>query len=127
MNPAFAVIVLGVIIIGFLTFTTRFFDNSIDSVTLQDIQDFRVSIQRWNNEHIREYVTETIKKTDIQQIIEKTKYLMIKPKQKSESEKIPWKEVKESGKKEFGIIWKILSHNPLYLSLIWTICLVLIF
>ncbi len=127
LSPGFAVIILWIIIMGFLSFIIKFFDNSVDSVSFDDIQDFRVSVQKWNNENIREYVTETIKKTDIQSIISKTKYLMIKPKQKNESEKISWKEVRDSGKKEFGTIWKIFSHNPLYVNLIWTITLILIF
>lgn len=68
--PAFAVIVLGLLIVGFLVFTIRFFDNSLDSVTLQDVENFRVSIQRWNKEHVREYLVETVKKADIAKVLQ---------------------------------------------------------
>jgi len=68
-SPAFAVIILGVIIAGFLAFTIRFFDNSMDSVNISDITQFRVSIQKLNSENVREYITETVKKVDLEKII----------------------------------------------------------
>ena len=77
-------VILGVIIVSFLLFTIRFFDNSLDSVSLEDIDSFRVSIQRWNKEHVKEYLVETVAKADIQKVIQKVKYLMIKPKRTEE-------------------------------------------
>ena len=127
LNQAFAVVILGVVIIGFLIFTIRFFDNSQDSVSIQDINTFRISIQRWNKEHVKEYLVETIQKADLHKVIAGAKYLMIKPKQKSETEKIPWQEVSVSTRKEFKIIWEIFSHKPTYINILWTISLVLIF
>jgi MFS family permease len=127
-SPAFAVIILGTLIVAFLTFTARFFDNAHDSVTLEDIQSFRVSVQRLSKENVKEYIVETVSKADIGNIIGKVKYIMLKPKQKVEwTEKIPWADVKESSKKEFRIIWDIFSHSPTHINLIWTISLVLIF
>ena len=120
-------VILGVVITGFLIFTIRFFDNSQDSVSIQDINTFRISIQRWNKEHVKEYLVETIQKADLHKVIAGAKYLMIKPKQKSETEKIPWQEVSVSTRKEFKIIWEIFSHKPTYINILWTISLVLIF
>ena len=65
-------------------FTIRFFDNSMDSVSISDISQFRVSIQKWNSENVREYVTETVQKVDIEKIVNGAKYLMLKPKEKTE-------------------------------------------
>lgn len=127
VNPAFAVVILGVIISAFLAFTMRFFDTSVDTVSLEDINNFRVSVQRWNKEHVKEYLVETIQKADLGKIIKNVKYLMIKPKQKNPSEKIPWNDVKTSSKKEFKIIWEIFSHKPIYINILWAITLVLIF
>lgn len=67
--PAYAVIILGIIITFFLLFTIKFFDNSMDSVSISDITHFRVSVQKWNAEHVREYITETVKKVDIEKIV----------------------------------------------------------
>jgi MFS family permease len=125
-SPHFAVIVLGIIITLFLMFTIRYFDNDMDSVSLKDIENFKVSVQRWNAENVKEYIVETVKKTDIEKVIQGAKYLMIKPKQKTE-EKVPWKEIFSSSRKEFKIIWDIFSHKPGYKNLIWTITLVLTF
>lgn len=125
-NPHIAVIVLGIIITGFLMFTIRFFDNDMDSISLKDIENFRVSIQKWNADNVKEYIVETVKKTDIEKIVQGTKYLMIQPKQKTE-EKIPWKDIVIMSKREFRIIWDIFSHKPIYKHLIWTITLVLTF
>jgi hypothetical protein len=55
----------------------------MDSVDISDIASFRVSIQRWNAEHVREYITETVKKVDLENIVNGAKYLMLKPKQKT--------------------------------------------
>lgn len=126
LNPALAVIILWLIITGFLFFTIRYFDNSMDSISIKDIDRFRVSIQRWNSENVKEYIVETVKKTDIEKVIQWAKYLMIKPKQKSE-DKIPWKEIILMSQKEFKIIKDIFVHKPIHKNLIWTITLVLTF
>lgn len=68
--PSVAVMILGILVIAFLVFTLRFFDNSLDSVSLDDIQSFRVSKETWNKEHVREYMVATIKKADIAQVIQ---------------------------------------------------------
>jgi hypothetical protein len=52
---------------------------------------------------------------------------MIKPKEKTENSNIPWNSVWISTKKEFQIIWKIVSEKPFRLNLLWTISLVLTF
>lgn len=62
----------------------KFFDNSLDSVKLSDIETFRVSVQKWNKENVKEYIVETVQKADIGKVLASAKYLMIKPKQKTE-------------------------------------------
>jgi hypothetical protein len=127
VNPAIAVIILGLIITGFLVFTIRFFDNSLDSVEISDITSFRVSVERWNKENVREYITETVAKVDLEKIVTGARYLMLKPKQKTEGNKIPWASVFIASKREFAIIWEICMHRPMHISLLWTITLVLTF
>lgn len=56
----------------------------MDSVTIDDIVSFKVSVQKLNSENVREYITETVKKVDLEKIITGAKYLMLKPKQKTE-------------------------------------------
>jgi MFS family permease len=126
LNHVFSILILAGIIIGFLAFIIRFFDNTSDSISLQDIQDFKVSIQRFNTENVKEYLVETIKKTDLEKIIKEAKYIIMKPKQQT-GEDIPWKKIYESSKNEFIVIWKIFSYKPLYTNLLWTISLVLVF
>lgn len=127
LNAGIAVIFLWIVIVGLLVFTIKFFDNSLDSVSLSDIDTFRISIQKWNKENVKEYIVETVQKADIKKVIENTKYLMMKPKQKVTWAKIDWKEVMRSSFKEFKIIWEIFTSQPIYLWLIWTMSLVLIF
>ncbi len=106
----------------------RYFDNSVDSVKLEDIKEFTVSLKKFNIENVKENLVDTIKNTDLQKVVSNTKYLFLKPKQQKEkNEKIPWGNVMSSTKLEFGIIWKIISHNPLHYGLIWGLTLVLIF
>lgn len=112
---------------GFLLFTIEFFDNSLDSVDISDITSFRVSVERWNKENVREYITEIVAKVDLEKIVSGAKYLMLKPKQKTEGTKIPWTSVFTASKREFAIIWEICMHQPMHISLFWTITLVLTF
>lgn len=125
-NAWISIILLALLIVGFLFFMIRYFDNDMDSLSIKDIDNFRVSIQKWSPENVKEYVVQTIKKTDIKDILKGVNYLMIKPKQKMD-EKIPWKSVMQNTKTEFQIILGILTHKPLYKNLIWTVSLVLIF
>ncbi|MBC7503544.1 MFS transporter [Candidatus Gracilibacteria bacterium] len=126
-SPAFAVVILGCIIAGFLLFTIKFFDNSLDSIEISDISEFRISVQKWNKENVREYIVETVQKVDLEKIVNRAKYLMLKPKQKTEGTKIPWANILVSSKREFSIIWEICMHHPMHISLFWTITLVLTF
>jgi len=122
-----AVTILWVIIIAFLFFTIKYFDTSLESISLKDIESFKVSVQKWTPQNTKEYLIETVKKADIWKIIGNVKYIMLKPKHHEENEKIPWKEVLTLSKKEFWIIKKIFSHRPLHIHLIWPMTLVLIF
>lgn len=99
----------------------------MDSVNISDITDFRISIQKWNSEHVREYITETVKKVDIEKVVNGAKYLMLRPKQSTQDPEIPWKNIYISSKKEFKIIWEICIHKPMHISLLWTMTLVLTF
>lgn len=105
----------------------RYFDNSVESLRVEDIQKFTVSLQKWNLDDTREQLSETIKKADLSKIIQSTKYLFLKPKAKPEKSKIPWKDIASMTKTEMVIIWKILSKMPPHYGLVWTTCLVLIF
>ena len=59
-------------------------------MSISDITNFRVSVQRWNSENVKEYIVETVKKADIEKVIKNAKYIMLKPKQKSTDIKVPW-------------------------------------
>lgn len=120
--------ILGLVIFGFMLFTARFFDNSSESISMSDIKEFTISVQRINVENVKEQLSQTIQKADLQKVVAHTKYLFLKPKQQPTSGvKIPWGEVFENTRKEFRVIWSIISHTPLHYGLIWGLILVLIF
>lgn len=114
------------IITGFLIFTLRFFDNSSESLSLKDVTSFTVGIQKVNAENVKEYLTEKISAVDLEKVISSAKYIFLKPKQKVES-KINMKEFSLEVYKTATIIWKIMSHMPIYMVIYWTMSLVLIF
>jgi Major Facilitator Superfamily len=126
VNPTFAVISLGWIIAVFLYFTSRFFDNAHDTIETSDIVSFTVAVKKLNKENVQEYLTEKISAIDLAKIIDTTKYVFLKPKQKTENP-FNMKEFLSETKKTAEIIWKIMSHMPIYLVIYWTMTLVLIF
>jgi MFS family permease len=126
VNPTFAVLSLAVIIVGFLIFTLRFFDNADKSIEAQDIISFTVSIRRWNKENVTEYLTEKIQAVDLPKVIENTKYIFLKPRKKEEK-KIDWKEFAIETKGTARIIYQIMTSIPVHIVLYWTMSLVLIF
>lgn len=119
--------ILGGLIVGFMTFTIRFFDNSIESLSMSDIKEFTVSIKKLGEGNVKEKLSQKINAIDLQKVISSTKYLFLKPKQQNTGKKIPWKEVFTATKKEFVIIWGIISHTPTHYVLVWGLILVLIF
>ncbi len=129
LSSSFALIFLGIVIFAFLAFTMRYFDNSLDSIKISDIQNFTVSVKKWNIDETKDQIVETIKKADLGKIIQNTKYLFMKPKQPKNKKikEIPWKDIFELTKTEMRVIWDIFSQKPLQFGLIWTISLVLIF
>lgn len=125
-SPTFAVIALALIIVGFIAFTNRFFDNSNETIEAKDIQSFTVWVKKLNTENVREYMTSTISKVDLPKILAEGKYIFLKPKQKSET-KLNWKELAQETKTTGIVIWKIMLHTPPYMVLYWTMSLVLVF
>ncbi|GAB0174933.1 MAG: hypothetical protein HHAS10_08120 [Candidatus Altimarinota bacterium] len=126
VNPTFAVIVLGIIIAGFLFFTSRFFDNSDESISISDITSFTIGIKKLNKENVAEYISEKINAIDLQKVVESAKYIFIKPKQK-ETNPLKWKELLLETKNTAAVIKNIMLHTPIYLVIYWTMSLVLIF
>ena len=123
-----SLMILGVIIAGFMFFIIRYFDNSLDSLSVENIRQFKVSLQKFNVEKVREQLSETIKATDLSQVIQSTKYIFLKPKTQAKSEeKIPWKTLWPTTIQELKVIWSIIVNQPMHYSLIWGLILVLIF
>lgn len=128
LGNVMALIFLGAIIFGLLMFTIRFFDNDRDSISMEDIKEFTISVKKLNAENIKEKLSQTINAAELQKVVTNTKYLFLKPKQKkAKNEKIPWGDIMVATKKEFGIIWEIISATPMHYGLIWGLILVLIF
>jgi Major Facilitator Superfamily len=126
VNPTFAVMALGIIIVGFLAFTSRFFDNADNSIETQDIVSFTVAVRRMNTENVGEYLTQKIQAVDLPKIIENAKYIFLKPRKKEEKE-IDWKEFVVESRRTASIIYQIMTSLPIHLILYWTMSLVLIF
>jgi MFS family permease len=126
VNPTFAVVILWIIISGFLFFTSRFFDNSEESVSLSDITSFTIGIKKLNKENVAEYLSEKISAIDLAKVIESTKYIFIKPKQKEQSP-LNWNALLTETKSTALIIKNIMTHTPIYIIIYWTMSLVLIF
>lgn len=125
-SPTFAVISLALIIVWFIAFTNRFFDNTSESIEAKDIQSFTVSVKKFNTENVREYMTSTIARVDLPKIIDEGKYIFLKPRQKLDFS-FNWKELMNETKTTGIVIWKIMLHTPPYMVLYWTMSLVLVF
>jgi hypothetical protein len=126
VNPTFAILSLTVIIVGFLVFTSRFFDNADKSIGTEDIISLTVAVRRMNKENVGEYLTEKIQAVDLPKIIENTKYIFLKPR-KVEEKRIDWKEFTRECRKTAVTIYQIMTTLPIHLILYWTMSLVLIF
>lgn len=124
--PTIAIILLAVIIVAFLLFTSRFFDNDKDSIEVADIVSFTVAVKRLNQENIREYISEKINIHDLPKIVENAKYIFFKPR-RQELSTFDKKIFIQECKKNIITIWTILWHMPIYIIIYWTITLVLIF
>lgn len=126
LNPSVAIILLSVAIIAFMGFTLKFFHNATETVDIKDIEHFIVSIRKANKEDIKEYITTTVSKAELATILEKTRYLFIKPHQK-EASGFDWKTLIPKTKESLLSIWGIITSKPIHLSVIWTMSLVLTF
>lgn len=106
-----------------LYFMSKFFDNADDSVSLADIKELKVSFQKTNVENFKEYVVETVKKQDLKSLLDKSKYIFLKPKELKLH--IDWKEIYDDTKKEFVFTFKILAQQPLNITIYWTMVVIL--
>jgi hypothetical protein len=104
----------------------RFFDNANESIALKDITAFTIGITRLNKENIKEYVSEKIDTINLSKVLETTKYIFLKPRQK-EVNPLKWGELIKETKVTAATIKTIMLHDPPYIIIYWTMSLVLIF
>lgn len=93
---------------------------------MSDITSFTIAVSKLNKENIREYVSEKISAVDLPKVLSSAKYIFLKPKKKEVST-FSWKELITETKATAKIIYKIMSHIPIYMVIYWTMTLVLIF
>ncbi len=124
--PTIAIILLAVIIVAFLLFTSRFFDNAKESIEVADITSFTIAVKRLNKENMLEYISEKINIQDLSKIVDNAKYIFLKPRT-PEVSTFDKKVFIEECRKNMHTIWKILGHMPIYIVIYWTMTLVLIF
>ncbi|MDD2694253.1 MAG: hypothetical protein PHY14_05065 [Candidatus Gracilibacteria bacterium] len=126
INPTFAVLSLGVVIIALFFFTSHFFDNANETIELSDISSFTIAVSKLNKENIREYVSEKISAVDLPKVLQNTKYIFLKPREKQISS-FSWSQLFIDTRNSAQIIRKIMFHVPMYMVIYWTMTLVLIF
>lgn len=106
-----------------LFFTTKFFDNADETITIQDIKELKVSFKKPTLDNVKQYVAETIKKEDLKKIIDKTKYVFLKP--KKIKPKINFSEISEETKMTFKVIYEIFKTRPIKVTIYWATITVL--
>lgn len=106
-----------------LYFTTKFFDNGDETITIQDIKELKVSFKKPSLDNVKQYVAETIKKEDLKKIIDKTKYVFLKP--KKIKPKINYKEISDETKMTFSVISQIFKTKPIKMTIYWATITVL--
>lgn len=127
INPTIAVISLATIIVFFLAFTIRFFDNSHETIGIKDIISFTVAVKKLSKENIREYLSEKIQASELPSILENAKYIFLKPLSIETDKKINIREFIAETKQTAQTIWWILGHTPPFILIYWTMSLVLVF
>lgn len=80
-NPKLIVFTLIFFIILVVYFMTKFFDNANESINITDVRNLKISFQKTTIEDIKEYVSETVNKDQLKDIVSKTKYIFLKPKE----------------------------------------------
>ena len=83
-------------------------------------------MKKMNTENVKEYLVEKISAIDLEKVLSTAKYVFLKPKQQ-ETKKIDIKELHQEIIQTAQIIWRIMTHNPPYIIIYWTMTLVLIF
>ncbi len=124
-SPKSIIFALILIIALVLYFMSKFFDNSDESIQISDIKNLKVSFNKMSLENVKEYISENIKKEDLKEIVSKSKYIFLKPKEIKG--KIDIKKVMEETKSTFNVVVAILKKKPLNITIYWTIITVLTF
>lgn len=122
-DPKLIVFSLVLIIWMVFYFTSRFFDNKDETVNISDITHLKVSLQKTSIQNIKEYVSETVSKQDLKGILEKTKYIFLKPKEFKTN--LNYKELVSETKETMITTFKILTQRPINITIYWTVMIVL--
>lgn len=122
-SPKLIIFSLVFIIAMVIYFTTRFFDNNEETVTLADITHLSVSLQKNSLQNIKEYALEKVSKAELKAMMEKTKYIFLKPKQLKQSLKVS--ELISETKDTMITTFKILLQKPANITIYWTVIVVL--
>lgn len=122
-NPKLIIFSLIFIIGMVLYFTSRFFDNKDETVNLADITHLHISLQKNTLQNIKQYVTQSVSKSELKALMEKTKYIFLKPKELKTNLKL--KDLVEETKSTMITTFKILLQKPVNITIYWTVVVVL--
>lgn len=104
-------------------FTSRFFDNKEETVNLSDIKNLHISLEKKTLENITQYVGQKVTREELKGIMEKTKYIFLKPKELRAHLKM--QELVQETKDTMASTFKILLQKPINVTIYWTVIVVL--
>lgn len=136
LNPKLIIFTIVLLIFAIIYFTSRFFDNSDETIELKDISKFKVIFDKnnyknlWEKvwgiwENIKDKIVKTVSKIELKDIIDKSKYLFIKPASKKSGLSI-WILINET-KKAFILTYNVLTKSNWILIVYWSIIMLLTF
>lgn len=127
--PTMIIFTVLLIIMYIIYFTSHFFDNSESTIDFKDIYKFKVLFDKNNYENIweniKDRVVKTVNKVELINIMEKTKYLFIKP--TSLKKWLTFSFLVNETKKTFLLTYNVISKQNSNLLIYWAIIMLLTF
>lgn len=122
-NIKIAIIVFCMIVIWFLFFISKFFDNTKESVEFEDIKKIRLDVLKWDLLKKKEEVISKITTKNFIELSKKSKIVLLKPIEMKKS--INFTDVYNTSVEWFKVFLRIIFWLPRNLLVLWFLAVII--
>lgn len=120
-----AIVCLVIFVLIFLAIIVKFFDNSVETITFDDIKKLRIDTVKSDLLQKKDQMIQNISLETLKTVAKTSKVIFLKPIQLKRE--IDFKDVVVTSKQNFEVFLKIIFSKPFNLIILWLLWLIMVY